>query len=474
MPRPNIVFIQSDSMDGRVMGCAGHPAAHTPNMDAIAARGTLFQNAYCNSPQCVPSRASMWSGKHVHSAESWNNDVGLEPGTPTFKEALEKGGYRTAIIGRTDHWSGKHSMQCRLATWTRSANITKSAKKPPRHNLREDVEGERVREQDWPRVDKAVQWLKEEAKADESPFFLHLGFNQPHPGGGYNTNVHYLNKIDPAKVTLPARDDSCHPVMEYMRATKNCLERLDTEAILAMRRHYFAMIAEVDAMIGHVLGTLEELGLSENTYVIYTSDHGDMGLEHGQYLKNALYEPSARVPLVIAGPGLKPGAVWVDPVSLVDIYPTLMDMSQTPKPAELEGTTILPIMQGKPSGHPARAISEYHSNMQNTGSFMLRQGDWKLILYVGYEPQLFNLKDDPDELVNCSETHPDILAAMGARLRQTTDYEATDAKAKDLDRASFREWREDVGEEEYRTLMAKFFNGWAEDDFARVDAWANA
>ena len=75
-------------MDGRVMGCAGHPAAHTPNMDAIAERGVLFRNMYCNSPQCCPSRASMWSGKHVFSAKSWNNHKGIEPDTPTFQDSL--------------------------------------------------------------------------------------------------------------------------------------------------------------------------------------------------------------------------------------------------------------------------------------------------------------------------------------------------------------------------------------------------
>ena len=115
--RPNILFISSDSMDGRVLGCMGHPAAHTPHMDRLASRGVLFTQAYCNSPQCCPSRASMWSGRYVHQVEAWNNFKGLEEGDCTFQDRLEAGGCRTQIVGKTDYSSGHHTLGARLTAW---------------------------------------------------------------------------------------------------------------------------------------------------------------------------------------------------------------------------------------------------------------------------------------------------------------------------------------------------------------------
>lgn len=119
----HIILIQSDSMDGRAMGCAGHPAAVTPNIDRLAERGTIFETAYCNSPQCCPSRSSMWSGQHVHRCRGWNNYKGLEAGDRTFVDDLAEAGYQTSILGRTDHLSGRHSLWNRVDAWIRHADI---------------------------------------------------------------------------------------------------------------------------------------------------------------------------------------------------------------------------------------------------------------------------------------------------------------------------------------------------------------
>ena len=122
----NIVVIECDSMDGRVMGCMSHPAAHTPNLDRLAERGTLLRNTYCNSPLCVPSRASMWSGLYTHHCQGWNNYKGLSENAPTFRTRLEDNGYRTAAYGKTDYLSGRHSLRARVAAWTRSADIRRT------------------------------------------------------------------------------------------------------------------------------------------------------------------------------------------------------------------------------------------------------------------------------------------------------------------------------------------------------------
>ncbi len=471
--RPNIIFIQSDSMDGRAMGCAGHPAAHTPVMDAIAERGVIFQNTYCNSPQCMPSRASMWSGQHVHNCEGWSNYKGLSPDCPTFRDALDAGGYRTAILGRTDHFTGAHSLGCHLAIWTRAANIDRTGKRPPRLIL-EETDSRRLREIDWGRVDEAKQWLRENALADNKPFFMHLGFSQPHPGSGFRTTPHYRDLIDPGTVTIPPRDESRHPVMAYMRATKNCDMEFTDDEIRELRRHYFAMIAELDAMIGEVLGVADDLDLLDSTYVICTSDHGEMNLEHGQYLKNALYEGPARVPLVIAGPGVGGNSICHDLVSLVDIFPTLMDMADIEHPDGLDGHSLLPPLEGRETARPDWVLSQYHANMQNTGSFMFRQGDWKLIEYVGFGPQLFNLREDPDEIVNRAASDPEAYARLRSQLYDIVDCAAVDAKTKAFDRECFRRWRAEAGEDVYRETMTKRFRGWGKAEFARIEEWLRA
>ena len=200
--KPNIVLIQSDSMDGRIMGCAGHPAASTPNLDRMAAEGVLFRDAYCNSPQCCPSRASMWSGKHVFSCEAWNNHKGLAPADPTFQTCLDDAGYHTAIIGRTDHLSGSHSLGVRLNAWLRDVDI--ACPQPGGPGVRiEEGDHERFSETDWGRVDEAVAWLGQAGRSD-APFFLSVGFVQPHPP--FVTHRRWLNLIDPGKVSLPPRE----------------------------------------------------------------------------------------------------------------------------------------------------------------------------------------------------------------------------------------------------------------------------
>jgi len=467
--RPNVILISSDSMDGRIMGCAGHPAAHTPNMDRLAARGVLFQNAYCNSPQCCPSRASMWSGRHVFSCEAWNNHKGLSPDDPTFQTSLAEAGYDTHIIGRTDHLSGAHSWGVRINAWLRDADIM-APQKPgltSRYGVKES-DAARFSEGDWARVDETAEWLRGRTEED-APFFLSVGFIQPHPA--FVTTPHWLELIDASKVTLPPAEEVRHSAMEFMKVAKGCGQDLAAGQILLIRRIYYAMVAEVDAMVGEIVAAVEETGLADSTYLIYTSDHGEMNLEHGQYLKNSLYESAVRVPLIMAGPGVRGGRVVEGPVSLADIFPTLMDLAGTEHPNWLEGSSLAPELMGTPGAHPDWVVSEYHSNFQNTGSFMLRSGDWKYIVYPGYEPQLFNVVDDPDEVHNLAEDRPDVLDGLDEKLRDIVDYGAVDARAKAYDRQSFTEWRASVSEEEYQKQMSAAIRGYSEEHEARIRAW---
>ncbi len=479
--RPNIILVQTDSQDGRPMGCMGHTAMAgvTPQMDALAEQGVLFRNTYSNNPVCCPSRASMFSGRYSHHCEGWNNYKGLEPGDSTFLSRLEGAGYRVRTFGKTDYVSGHHSVRARVTPWTRAAGLARPEYLFPSPQVFED-DRERVHERDWANVDRAVEWLGQRS-GDEAPFLLYLGLNQPHPR--FSTSRRYLDRIDPAAVQLPPPDESAHPVIDLMRVKKNWNHGLDEETVHRVRRIYYAMIAEVDAMLGAVLGEVRQAGLGESSYVVFTSDHGEMNMEHDQYYKMCHYEPSARVPLIIAGPGVEGGRAVDTLTSLVHVHPTLTDAAGLERDESLDGHSLLPELRGEAPARPDRAFAEFHGCTSRTGAFMLRLGPWKYVAYPGFKPQLFHLEEDPWEVRNLAEKRPAVTANMDAALRDIVDYEAVDARVKEYDRQSFRHWRQgqrDAGT--YRRTMARIFSGWdgldpqdadpwTDQDEARIEAW---
>ena len=468
--KPNIVLVECDSMDGRAMSCTKHLAAYTPHIDQLVDRGVLFQNTYCNSPQCCPSRASRWSGKHTHEIEGWNNYRGLEEGAPTYRTQLESAGYRTQVYGKTDYVSGNHSLGARVYAWTRAAGIRLPQKEKPTEKLTcvpGDVE--RVHTRDWARVDQSLNWLRQHADRDQ-PFFLNCSLSAPHPA--FVTSERWLEKVDLDRVTQPLWEDEQHPVMDYMSATKNCLHDFTESEIRAVRRTYFAMIAEVDAMVGCIFRAVSDLGLSDSTYVIFTSDHGEMNMEHRQYLKNAPYEASTRVPLIIAGPGVQQGDAVGHLVSLVDLYPTLMDMACLPHPEGLSGHSLMPALSGRKTRRSKTVLSQYHSNFASTGIFMLRREQWKYIAYPGYKPQLFDLDSDPNELHDLSADRSDITRNMDRALRNLVNYPEVNRRAKDYDRESFLIWQRSLGKEACRkTLAGLFRDTWMDAHTQQLEAW---
>ncbi|MFH1022492.1 MAG: sulfatase-like hydrolase/transferase, partial [Planctomycetota bacterium] len=301
--RSNILLVQCDSMDGRLMGCMGHPAAVTPHMDRMAERGVLFRNAYCNSPLCVPSRASMFSGLYTHHCEAWNNINGLEETTPTFLNRFTAGGYATLVHGGTDYLSGQHTLRAQLSAHTRSANLHLPVwpkLKPPR------VEKTNPRRRtpidmaslDWPMLDRFCEALTASATSSQ-PFFAYCGIGTPHPP--FSTLQYWHDLIDPEKIDMPGQTQWRHPTADYKRAVFRLNDALPPETIRAYRRVYLAMIAETDAMLGQVLETLEKTKAADSTCVIFISDHGEMAFEHGQHAKMTLYDPAVRVPMIVTG-----------------------------------------------------------------------------------------------------------------------------------------------------------------------------
>ena len=469
--KPNIILIECDSMDGRVMGCAGHPLAATPHLDSMAEQGVVFQNTYSNSPQCCPARASRWSGRHVHEIGAWNNYQGMPCDDPTYLKDLEDAGYVTRVFGKTDYLTGGHSLRSRICAWTRGAGIRlpqKQAPNDPNRLVQIDDQRRRVHTDDWELVDKGIQWLQTSGR-DDKPFFLNLSFHAPHPT--YKSSRAWLDLIDPNRISLPPFESELHPVMEYMAATKNCLHEISTEDVLKIRHTYFAMVSEVDAMAGEVMKAVEDLNLDESTYTIFVSDHGDMNMEHRQYLKNSVYESSARVPLIIKGPDIKREQVCDIPVSLVDFYPTVMDMARISKAEWLSGHSLMPIAAGQSAARQEGVLSQYHSNFANSSIFMLRRGPWKYVAYPGYEAQLFHLDKDPEEMNNLAVSRPDVTARMESYLREAVDYQQVAIDVKAYDRGSFLAWRESLSPSDYQKAMTGIYPEWSDVHEASIQQW---
>ncbi|XP_072814493.1 arylsulfatase K isoform X3 [Vicugna pacos] len=340
---PNVVLVVSDSFDGRLTFYPGSQVVKLPFINFMKAHGTSFLNAYTNSPICCPSRAAMWSGLFTHLTESWNNFKGLDPNYTTWMDVMEKYGYRTQKFGKLDYTSGHHSISNRVEAWTRDVAFLLRQEGRPMVNLIPKKTKVRVMQRDWKNTDRAVNWLRKEGINYTQPFVLYLGLNLPHPypspssgenfgSSTFHTSLYWLKKVSYDAIKIPKWSplSEMHPIDYYSSYTKNCTGKFTEKEIKNIRAFYYAMCAETDAMLGEVILALRQLDLLRKTIVIYASDHGELAMEHRQFYKMSMYEASAHVPLLIMGPGIKANLQVSNVVSLVDIYPTMLDLSSDP------------------------------------------------------------------------------------------------------------------------------------------------
>lgn len=476
--RPNVLFVHAESMDGRKMGCMGHAASVTPNLDALAEDGVLFTNAYSTCPVCNPSRASMWSGKYPHHYECWNNHEGLHEDVPTFRDTFDRAGYLTEAIGPLDFRWGMHSIRDQVGSWTRTANIMRQISRTPLPRIDNDDPWAA----DWRRIWQGVEFMREASRGDR-PFMLYLTTGLVHPP--FVASERYMDMIDPELIEIPPDlgplSDTTHPVMRYMRVTKGCDSEFSEDLVRYMRQMYFAMITTLDEMLGQLFGALDDLGLRENTYIIFSSDHGEMAGEHNQILKRSMYEPSIHVPLIISGPDLRRGATVNTPVSLIDLYTTLMDMARADYcdyahhpgyPESLDGQSLMPQLVSDAPRERDWAFAEYNGDRCNTGAYMLRQDRWKYVKYVGYEPQLFDLEEDPWEVRNLAADRPEVVEELDALMGTSFDCEAIDAAARAYDRESFLRWSEQArADGTYEQTMAHVYSGFDRQCIEDLRPW---
>ncbi len=442
--KPNILLIMSDEHDPAVTGCYGHSCVQTPNLDRLASDSAVFDNAYTNSPICVPARACFMTGRYAHQIGSWDNSAPLPSSVPTIGTYMETAGYDTVLCGRTHfvgpdrmHGWGKRLLDD-LDRWQhrdlRAPDRSPTAQRFSDSHVTECGPGAHFQnDYDREATNLACGFLRDAAeKPGEQPWLLYCGWVNPH--FPLICPPEYFELYHPDKVLLPAtRGEPLaqqHPMIRQLRHWLRNEETYDDDFLRQAIAAYYGCVSFTDEMIGQLLEVIDNSSLRENTIVIYTSDHGEMGGAHGFWQKQCFYEQAARVPLIVHLPGGRQLRV-PQHVSLIDVLPTLLDIAGTVPPDELSGISFLPAIQGEPF-EDRPVFSEYHTFGNENAGYMIKQDNLKYVHYVGHEPLLYDLDRDPEETCNLANdpAHADDIGRLHQELLKVADPAETDRRAK--------------------------------------------
>lgn len=462
--QPNILVIMVDELAPQFMPDYGHHLVQTPNISRLAARGTVFDNAYTNSPLCAPARASFMTGRLSPDINAYDNGAELPASLPTIAHFLRSLGYQTSLIGKM-HFIGPdqlHGFEERLTTdiypanfsWTANWSASLTEPSPAGATVRPVLEaGPCIRSMQMDYDDevsnKSVQKLYDLARAGNSdkPFFVVSSFTHPHPP--FTIHQKYWDMYDHDKIDLPRIEEI--PLEQkdvgsqylYFSHQYNSYS-INDEDVRNARHAYYAMISYTDVLIGRLLDTLEETGLNDNTVVVFVSDHGEMLGERGMWYKMSMFEHSVRIPMIFSGTGIAQGR-QEDNASLIDIVPTLIELAGGKvenMPVKFAGRSLKWAVTGNHSGKrgddgkDAIVISDFSAGGAPGPVRMVRQGSFKLIMTYGYEPLLFNLEEDPQEMKNLAEcpAHAKTLAQLKAIALHNYDPSEYDARIRQSQR----------------------------------------
>lgn len=438
----------SDEHQSRLLGCANHNIISTPNLDKLASRGTRFANAYTPSPICVPARASFATGQYAHTNRLWDNAMPYTGDIPGWGHALQTKGIPVESIGKLhyrqqedeDGFDEKHLAMMVVdgigMVWAsvRRENERRINTGPDRMLGNYIGPGtSKYTEYDAAVTERAIQWLK--AVADHQinkPWCLYVGLVAPHfplvvPQEWFDM---YPTDRFPDVKLHPKDGYTRHPWVEKQNDFMDNESKFkDSHERAAAVSAYYGLVSWMDHNVGLIMSALEEAGLADSTDIIYTSDHGDNIGARGLWGKSNHYEEAVAVPLIFSGSDM-PVGVCDTPVSLIDLAPTIVDHFDTELAHKVPGESLFDVMR-EPHDSERVVFSEYHAAGATSGAFMLRKGSWKYIYYVGFEPELFNLEKDPEEIENlsgvasCSEKQ----AELHQELLNICDPELTNQQA---------------------------------------------
>ena len=409
----NLLILLSDEHNKRMLGVSGHSHVKTPNLDKLANEGTLFSNAYCNSPICVPSRAILATGRYNAEIGYWDNADPYDGNIPSWGHRAVQGNCDAVSIGKLhfldDQAPTGFSEQINplnvvggvgdlLGLIRQELPVRKGAA-----NMAKDVGSGETTYSNYDKqiAEDAKNWISNRKKSDK-PWVLFVSFVCPHfpliaPEEFYNM---YPESEVPWPLLYEESQRSNHPYYEAMRKCMNYDDYFDEEKVRKATSAYFGLCSFLDYNIGTVLSALDNSDFADNTNIIYTSDHGDALGMRGMWGKSTMFEESAGVPMIIKGPNLPVSKKVKTPVSLVDIFPTVIDsleLDKNIKDDNLPGKSLLTIAN-EDDDYQRVVLSEYHAAASPVGAFMLRKGKYKYVYFAeGYKPQLFNLEEDQFE-----------------------------------------------------------------------------
>ena len=433
---PNVLFLAVDDMNDW-LGCmvasgeAGErkgPRAITPNLDKLAARGTLFSNAHTAGVYCAPSRAAIFSGQFASTTGCYRtaNYFTHNPEIEGLQMSFARAGYTTLGAGKLYHhpagaidqrgWSNffLRNPSQRTSGWPLNSWSEETPLPTPFpasvYNRGQEMTGGMFLEwaalpngkegemADTIRVNWAIEQL---GKAHEKPFFLAVGLYAPHYPNYCPKK--YFDLYDPAEIALPpTREGDLNDLPDKIRRIKTGRSRIvkrleDLEAWDDAIHGYLACMSYADAMIGRILDALAAGPYADNTIIVFWSDHGYHLGEKGDWGKHTLWERTSNVPFIWAGPGVSEGAVSDVTVSLIDLYPTLVEMCDLPKPAQsLEGKSLAASL-ARPAAARDRNVFLPH---MNAGEYAVINRDWRYISYGEDGEELYDLREDPHEWTN--------------------------------------------------------------------------
>ncbi|MGH2355586.1 MAG: sulfatase family protein [Chloroflexota bacterium] len=388
--RPNVLLVMTDQQQSAALSCAGNPEVSTPNLDALAARGTRFASAYTPFPLCTPARAALFSGRMPHALGIMDNN---QPIPERYRE--ETLGHLFARAGYDCAYGGKwHVTQIAMEdgfAFRRIAGFNDHLLPPA-----------------------AIDFLR---TPRDRPFLLVASFDNPH-----NICEHSRNQPLPWGEVPLAPIEECPNLPPNFSAGPYEPEALRAYAERAgkfrrrpgytadrwrlLRHVYYRLVEKVDAQIGQILAALRSHGQEDHTIVVFTSDHGDMAGAHELNQKHSLYDESARVPLIVAGPGVAAGGVVDEPVSLVDVLPTVCDLAGVDAPEDLPGVALRPALEGRGFERAPVVVQSLWgqeiSSAVSTQARCLVTREHKYVVHEWgeYREQLFDRAADPWEQSN--------------------------------------------------------------------------
>jgi choline-sulfatase len=417
--KPNILLIMSDEHNPRVTGCYGNKLVQTPNIDSLAEHGVRFENHYCNSPLCVPSRSSLTSGKYCSRVAVWNNACELPSADiPSLPHVLNNAGYESLLCGKQHYDFSRRYGFTEIAGNFNNDYKTGKGKRIAPDDLEQTELSPRFKEfhpgDDGSSVEHdrhvtagAIEFLSTR-QADDRPFFLFTGYLAPH--FPLIVPQEYWDRYK-GKVEMPVIPegylDNLPLNYKHLRSSFGLIGAPD-ETIRRGRELYYGMTDWVDGEIGKVLETLRSnKEIAENTVIIYASDHGENMGEHGLWWKNSMHEDSAHVPLIISWPKRwAPDQRRTGASSHVDLVKTIADIAGGHTPDDWNGTSMLPWLDNEKHSWKDYAVSEYYAHNIASGYVMARSGDWKYTYHTVMDNQhpaqreLYNLAVDPHEFTN--------------------------------------------------------------------------